>query len=313
MKRNQKPHSPKVSKHVSPAKTEASAPLTSPIATSADASASLLSGSAQAGASAPLRPTPPTLPTTQAPLPSDVSTEEIHVSYPFLFTTTAFLLLASWLLVTVFTRSSASKEHHKKLVPAAITQMSLPPALSSSVQPSFALSTFGEPLPSQRSLQVYYQRRAYPGAPPQVPHPLVESQGQSEACLSCHSQGGYVPKYEAYAPVTPHPTWENCVQCHVPKRTPTFFRPTGWTAPRPPKLQRSSLPGSPPPIPHSLQTRTACNTCHDGPSAVKEIRTPHPERSNCLQCHVPRQEVAPFRSAFAPVLKASSRKGPSSP
>ena len=27
--------------------------------------------------------------------------------------------------------------------------------------------------------------------------------------------------------------------------------------------------------------------CHGGPAAVEEIRTTHPERGNCRQCHVP--------------------------
>ena len=43
--------------------------------------------------------------------------------------------------------------------------------------------------------------------------------------------------------------------------------------------------GSPPPIPHALQMRENCLACHAGPGAVLEIRSTHPERWNCRQCH----------------------------
>ena len=77
--------------------------------------------------------------------------------------------------------------------------------------PAFATNKF-KTLRGLRNLAVYEARRAYPGAPPIVPHPLVEKGGHFERCLSCHEKGGYVPKYKAYAPVTPHPNFTYCVQ-----------------------------------------------------------------------------------------------------
>ena len=43
---------------------------------------------------------------------------------------------------------------------------------------------------------------------------------------------------------------------------------------------------SPPPIPHGLQLRENCLSCHSGSGAPKDIATTHPERVNCMQCHV---------------------------
>jgi cytochrome c-type protein NapB len=33
--------------------------------------------------------------------------------------------------------------------------------------------------------------------------------------------------------------------------------------------------------------RENCAACHTGPAAREEIRTSHPERTRCRQCHVP--------------------------
>jgi nitrate reductase cytochrome c-type subunit len=45
--------------------------------------------------------------------------------------------------------------------------------------------------------------------------------------------------------------------------------------------------GAPPTIPHPLQLRENCLACHAGPASRPEIRTSHPERARCRQCHVP--------------------------
>ena len=52
-----------------------------------------------------------------------------------------------------------------------------------------------------------------------------------------------------------------------------------------------ALSSSPPVIPHQIQLRENCLSCHAGPSAPKEIRVTHPERVNCMQCHVPNNKV----------------------
>jgi hypothetical protein len=61
-----------------------------------------------------------------------------------------------------------------------------------------------------------------------------------------------------------------------------------------PVLSRTA-DGLPPSIPHDLQLRGNCLACHMGPAAVAEIRTTHPERSDCRQCHVTlAADEAPF-------------------
>lgn len=140
----------------------------------------------------------------------------------------------------------------------------------------------------RRTLSEYYELRQYPGAPPRVPHEVPRSfSGDTLKCLSCHGRGGYDVNQDAYAPVTPHPEYENCFQCHVPQRTETLFGESGWQSINPPKLGLSEMGGSPTPIPHSLQLREDCIACHTGPAAVAEIRVEHGSRGNCRQCHVP--------------------------
>lgn len=137
-----------------------------------------------------------------------------------------------------------------------------------------------------RSLALFLSRRAYPGGPPIIPHPVVDERSPGgPVCLTCHAGGGYVPKFEAFAPVTPHPDLPNCRQCHNPVRTDGLFQETTFRPASAPQLNGSPLPTSPPPIPHRLEMRENCLACHAGPGAVEEIRTTHPDRPNCRQCH----------------------------
>ncbi|APQ16761.1 multiheme c-type cytochrome [Maribacter hydrothermalis] len=151
----------------------------------------------------------------------------------------------------------------------------------------------------QRSLETYYDNRAYVGAPPSIPHPVKEERSfGGNTCIQCHQNGGFVAKFNAYAPVTPHPEMVNCRQCHVTKNTTNTFtdvvsaasQSTGFVkvaAPKVGKGANNAMPGSPPMMPHTLQMRENCISCHAGPSAPKEIRVSHPERINCRQCHLP--------------------------
>ncbi len=146
----------------------------------------------------------------------------------------------------------------------------------------------------QRNLSGYYQRRAFAGAPPVIPHPVLnENTFGEKACLQCHQNGGYVDQFKAYAPVTPHPELINCKQCHVPVRTASLFQATTFEGLRAPETGLRALPGSPPVIPHDLQMRENCLACHAGPAAPRAIRVTHPERINCRQCHALKPHI-PF-------------------
>ncbi len=161
-----------------------------------------------------------------------------------------------------------------------------------------------------RTLQTFRARRAFPGAPPRIPHGLTSREFQTSACNTCHERGGYSPRFGAYVPVTPHPELGACLQCHVgndattgvilPSHDPnTICRQCHdpdalrlavpameWRMAVWPRLAPRSPGGAPPPIAHDLQLRGNCVACHTGPGAVAEIRTLHPERANCRQCHV---------------------------
>ena len=160
-----------------------------------------------------------------------------------------------------------------------------------------------------RTFATFRLLRSYPGAPPRVPHGLTAIEFRTNRCNTCHERGGYSQRFGAYAPVNPHPEWSACLQCHAtnalvvglpfPQTSPNDacrqchsggparfeeagldWRPAAWptVTPRP--------SNGVPPIPHDVQTRGNCLTCHMGPGSVAELRTTHPERANCRQCHV---------------------------
>lgn len=164
-----------------------------------------------------------------------------------------------------------------------------------------------------RTLATWRALRAYPGAPPRIPHGLTREEFRDERCLTCHEHGGFAPRFGAYAPITPHPEFEGCLQCHAANNTvvgvalptgptastcvqchppgviPGLMPPSDWVSAPWPGLARRD--GTPPVIPHDLQLRGNCLACHMGPGSVAELRTPHPERANCRQCHVTEEEA----------------------
>ena len=163
-----------------------------------------------------------------------------------------------------------------------------------------ALSIAAQPAVSgkSRDLTVFYQRRAYLGAPPVIPHAVKADMAREPAsCVACHERGGYVAEFKAFAPVTPHPELVSCRQCHVPAATQPAFKETLWESVSRPALKRAALPGSPPQIPHGLAMRENCLACHGGSGAAKDIRVSHPERANCRQCHAAVQEATIWTSA----------------
>lgn len=150
-----------------------------------------------------------------------------------------------------------------------------------------------------RTLAMVYQRRAYAGAPPVIPHDVrADMDGQAPGCLACHERGGFVAELKAFAPVTPHPELVSCRQCHVPIAERSLFAETLWLSVSPPVRKRAALPGSPPQIPHGLEMRENCLACHGGTAAAKEIRVSHPERVNCRQCHAAQAEDTLWESAL---------------
>jgi len=183
-----------------------------------------------------------------------------------------------------------------------------------------------------RTLVRFRFLRAYPGAPPRIPHGFTADEFRTGACNTCHKRGGFSPRFEAYVPVTPHPDMPACLQCHVgrdevtgvalPNLDPSTicrqchapgaarwaeglvdWRPMDWPSP-----SRPARDGGAPAIPHDLFFRGNCLACHSGPSAVAEIRTTHPDRVDCRGCHVaPDPAVGEF---IRPVSTMSaSRRG----
>jgi cytochrome c-type protein NapB len=163
-----------------------------------------------------------------------------------------------------------------------------------------------------RTLKTYRYLRAYPGAPPRIPHELTTDEFRTGACKTCHERGGYSRRFAAYVPLTPHPDNGPCLQCHVGTdelmavpltsadanrrchqchgaggtpgadvETWLTWQTTSWS-----RLPRLTAGREPPAIPHDLQSRGNCLACHAGPAAVAEIRTTHPEWADCRQCHV---------------------------
>ena len=197
-----------------------------------------------------------------------------------------------WVVVGfgVIVMGGSSSQHEDAAIP-----LPTKPTMESNLKtasPAWAIppSAPANPAVKQRLLKDVYARRAFPGAPPSIPHPPQGDGHYASNCNACHEKGGYVPVLNAYTPPTPHPEFEHCQQCHTyPTRTDEqLFRQIDWQAAQPPALHRPALAGNPPPIPHTLQLRDNCLACHGGPSAPLEIRTSHPEREQCRQCHVPR-------------------------
>ncbi|HRJ43058.1 MAG: hypothetical protein KJZ86_10370 [Caldilineaceae bacterium] len=141
-----------------------------------------------------------------------------------------------------------------------------------------------------RSLEDYYNRRAYNGAPPWIPHEVTGDDGiGGKSCLNCHASGSYAPEMGLFAPIVPHPNLVACTQCHVAVQEDGLFQVSNWQRPAPLAVIDAALVGAPPPMPHPLQLRENCAACHAGAAAPPEIATDHIERASCQQCHVASQ------------------------
>jgi cytochrome c-type protein NapB len=135
------------------------------------------------------------------------------------------------------------------------------------------------------------ERRLYDGAPPVIPH-----EEQSATCTSCHNQEGMSVAGLGFAPPSPHSETAGlgevryCRQCHLFQRVAdpgdVFVANTFVGLSQDLRHGRRLNPLAPPVIPHRVFMRENCVACHSGPAAREEIRTSHPERMNCRQCHV---------------------------
>lgn len=193
---------------------------------------------------------------------------------------------------------------------------------------SFAADTGAPRRPDAhpRTLASYRARRAYPGAPPRVPHGLTAGELATSRCNACHARGGYSPRFMSYTPVTPHPELAGCTQCHLvddavagvpfprdeaggcrqchaPAMRTASVALAGWEPAPWPAVQGPSASGTPPAIPHDLALRGNCLACHMGPGAVAEVRTRHPERADCRACHL-EGDGAPAERAPEPRYRA---------
>jgi cytochrome c-type protein NapB len=126
--------------------------------------------------------------------------------------------------------------------------------------------------------------RAFDGAPPVIPHPVDDNDVRS--CSACHGEGRIIRG--RIAARMSHPLYSNCTQCHAPVGNPGFGPefpvenafagligptqgPRAWT-------------GAPPLIPHRTFMREDCMSCH-GLAGRPGMRSTHPWRGNCQQCH----------------------------
>ncbi len=143
------------------------------------------------------------------------------------------------------------------------------------------------------------QLRAYDGAPPVVPHPVRA--GGSPECVACHMEGFALAGKRAS--LIPHATFQSCTQCHVSSAPSLAADGSGpqlgentFVGLAAPEGGAVAYEGAPPVVPHPTWMREECNACH-GEDGRHAIRTPHPGRLSCLQCHAPISERGPFAAA----------------
>lgn len=213
------------------------------------------------------------------------------------FMVVLFLLLAIGGIIVLESTLELEKnnaqftDHKGNTSPSLASQKGL---FENTIQAS-AFSELGFDSTQGRNMDDYYENRAYHGAPPVIPHPITTTHTiGAKNCLKCHQNGGYVDKFDGFAPITPHPQLVSCVQCHVPVNDNRLFRESEFAGLNKPDINQRAMMGSPPVIPHKIHMRETCLSCHSGPSAPQAIKTTHPERINCLQCHAKGEKAQDF-------------------
>ena len=146
--------------------------------------------------------------------------------------------------------------------------------------------------PAQKSFALAMREtiRSFNGAPPTVPHPV--DQLTAESCIVCHGIG--IRTETMRIPKMSHPYLANCTQCHV-ESNPThmaaeLFRNNSFVGLPAPSGGPRAFAEAPPMIPHSTWMRNECVSCH-GPTGNFGIRSTHPWRKNCQQCHAPASKL----------------------
>ncbi len=132
------------------------------------------------------------------------------------------------------------------------------------------------------------KRRAFDGAPPVIAHEPLGAD-----CSACHTMQGIHVEGLGFAPPSPHretagmSAISRCRQCHVFQVAATQFAESSFVGfQQDLRRGRRLYNGAPPVIPHQTFMRENCAACHSGPAAREEVRSSHPERIRCQQCHV---------------------------
>ncbi len=159
----------------------------------------------------------------------------------------------------------------------------------------FSASCGGPTVPVPGSEEAYKtaaaeraKRRAFDGAPPVIAHEPLGAD-----CSACHTMQGIHIDGLGFAPPSPHretagmSAISRCRQCHIFQESATEFAESTFVGFQQDLRQgRRLFDGAPPVIPHQSLMRENCTACHSGPAAREEVRTSHPERVRCQQCHV---------------------------
>ncbi len=143
-----------------------------------------------------------------------------------------------------------------------------------------------DPQEKRAALQQRAQNRAFNGAPPTIPHAI--DQLSDASCVACHKDGVLTKSLRISR--MSHTFLTNCTQCHVeshPRHMPaTVFRENTFAGLPAPAAGPRAFAGAPPQIPHSTWMRSDCMSCH-GYEGRHGLRTTHPWRNSCQQCHAP--------------------------
>ena len=178
-------------------------------------------------------------------------------------------------------------------------------ALKSNIDPLAEITV--QPTDKEAALRARAKNRAFNGAPPTIPHPI--DQRSDRACVACHRDG--VRTTSLRVPRMSHQFLANCTQCHV-EDTPrhmaaTEFRENNFAGLPAPSGGPRAFSAAPPVIPHSTWMRSDCLSCH-GVVGHHGIRTTHPWRQNCQQCHGAssklNQTLLGSEPQFLPALKS---------